>query len=49
VLGAALLLATPIVAAAQADQLDVIAGETAELRGLPPLARSTMSSSPPTS
>jgi hypothetical protein len=38
VLGAALLLATPIVTAAQADQLDVIAGETAELRGLPPLA-----------
>ena len=38
VLGAALVLATPIVAVAQEDQLDAIASETANLRELPALA-----------
>lgn len=37
-LGAALLLAMPLAGAADEAQLDAIAGETAELRELPPLA-----------
>jgi hypothetical protein len=37
-LGAALLLATPLAGAADEAQLDAIAGETAALRELPPLA-----------